>query len=146
MCLAGPKQETIMRADFSNTVIHSFFVHATAGLGRHFSANVAANSPERVRLHTKHGQLAWEQIAEISKGNDASLKAQAFLRIASASLYGRWFEFSRQYLTKVCLALNAAKLQFVPTIGRPPELAEDILESLEILSQNIYFANYMFWP
>jgi hypothetical protein len=144
MCLAGPKQEAIMRADLSNTVVHPFFVHATAGLGMHFRANVTADSPERVRLHAKHGQLAWEQIAEISGGNDASLKAQAFLQIASASLYGRWFEFSRQYLMKACLALNAAKLQFVPNSGRPPELSEDVLESLAILSQNIYFANYMF--
>ena len=132
-----------MRADFSNTVVHSFFVHSTAGLGMHFRASVT-DSPERVRLHAKHGQLAWEQVAEISKGNDANLKAQTFLQVATASLYGRWFEFSRQYLMKACLALNAAKVQFVPTVGRPPELTEEVLERLAILSQSIYFVNYHF--
>lgn len=132
-----------MRADLSNVVVHPFFVHATAGLGMHFRASTA-DSPEIVRLHAKHGQLAWEQVAEISKGNDPNLKAQVFLQVATASLYGRWFEFSRQYLTKACLALNAAKLQFIPTIGRPPELSEEVLERLAILSQSIYFVNYMF--
>ena len=143
MHLTGPKQEAIMCADTSNIVVHQFFVHATAGLGMHFHANTT-NSPEMVRLHAKHGQLAWEQIAEISKGNDANLKAQAFLQIATASLYGRWFEFSRQYLTKACIALNAAKLQFIPTAGSPPGITDDVLERLAVLSQNIYFENYMF--
>ena len=132
-----------MLADTSNTVVHPFFVHATAGLGMHLRANIT-DSPEVVRLHAKHGQLAWEQIAEINKGNDPHLKAQAFLQITTASLYGRWFEFSRQYLTKACIALNAAKLQFIPTTGHPPELTEEILERFAILSQNIYSENYMY--
>ena len=132
-----------MRADISNTVVHPFFTHAAAGLGMHFRAD-DTNSPQMVQLHAKHSQLSWEQIAEISKGNDATLKAQAFLKIATTSLYVRWFDFGRQYLTKACIALNAAKLQFIPTTGHPPELTEDVLERLAILSQNIYFENYMF--
>lgn len=143
MALAGPRQDAIMRADTSGTVVHPFFIHATAGLGMHFLANVT-DSPEMVRLHAKHSQLAWEQVAEISKGNDPYLKAQGFLQIATASLYGRWFEFCRQYLTKACIALNAAKLQFIPVTGRPPALTEDVIERLAILSQNIYFENYLF--
>ena len=141
--LPGPKQEAVMRADTSKIVVHPFFVHAITGLGMHFLADVT-NSQAMVRLHAKHGQLAWEGIAEISMGNDVTLKTQAFLQVATASLYGRWFEFSRQYLTKACIALSAAKLQFIPTIGRPPGLTEDVLERLAILSQNIYFENYMF--
>lgn len=132
-----------MRADTSNTVVHPFFIHATAGLGMHFRANIT-DSVETVRLHAKHGQLAFEQAAEINKGNDPYIKAQAFLQIATASLYGRWFEFCRQYLTKACLAINAAKLQFIPATGRLPKLTEDVFERLAILSQNIYFENYMF--
>ena len=109
----------------------------------HLGAN-ASDSPEMVRLHAKHAQLAWEQLAEISKGNDSNLKAQALLQTATSSLYGRWFEFSRRCLTRACIALNAAKLRFIPTTGRPPELTEDVFERLAILSQNIYLENYMF--
>ena len=116
-----------------------------AGLGMHFCANTTgSDSPEMVRLHATHGQLSFEQVAEISKGDDAMLKAQTFLQVATSSLYGRWFGFCRRYLTKACIALNAAKLQFIPTIGRPPGLTEDVLERLAILSQSIYFENYMF--
>ena len=132
-----------MLGDTSNTIVHPFFVHAAAGLGMHFRAHIA-DSHEIVRLHAKHGQLAWEQVAEISKGNDANLKAQAYLQNASGSLYGRWFDFSRQCLTRACIAVNAAKLQFIPTIGRPPGLTEEVLERLAILSQSIYFENYLF--
>lgn len=109
----------------------------------HFRANVS-DTPDMVRLHAKHGQLAWEQVAEISKGNNALLKAQIYLLNATGALYGRWFDFCRQCLTKTCLALNAAKIQFLPATGRPPELTEDILENLATLSQSIYFENYMF--
>ena len=60
------------------------------------------------------------------------------------SLHARWFEFGRQYLTKTCIALNAAKLQFIPATGRPPGLTEDIREWLVVLSQVIYMESYMF--
>ena len=109
----------------------------------HFRANVL-DTPDMVQLHAKHSQLAWEQIAEISKGYDAHLKAQIYLLIATASLYARWFEFCRQYLTKACIVINAAKLRFIPDTGRPPDLTEDVFERLAILSQNIYFENYMY--
>ena len=109
----------------------------------HFHANVT-DSQEMVLLHAKHGQLAWEQVAEISKGNDTNLKAQVYIFVATASLYGRWFEFSRHCLTRACIAINAAKHQFIPTAGHPPVLTEDVLERLAILSQSIYFENYLF--
>ena len=141
--LTSPKQEAVIRADLSNAVVHPFFIHATAGLGMHFRANIS-DTPDMVRLHAKHGQLAWEQVVEISKGNDAHLKTQAYLLTATGSLYGRWFNFSREYLKKACIALNAAKLGFLPITGRPPELTEEVTERLAILSQNIYFENYMF--
>jgi hypothetical protein len=141
--LTGPKQEAVIHVDLSNAVVHSFFVHAIAALGMHFCAN-ASDSPETLRLHVKHAQLAWEQMAEISKGNEAYLKVQAFLQTATGSLYGRWFKFSREWLTRACIALNAAKLQFIPSVGRPPELTEDVFERLAILSQTIYFENYLF--
>ena len=42
------------------------------------------------------------------------------------------------------IAINAAKLQFIPTSGRPPELTDDLLEGFAVLSQTIYFENYLF--
>ena len=132
-----------MRADASNTVVHPFFLHATAAIGMNFYTE-AKDLPEVIRTHAKHAQLSWEQIVEISKGNDPYLKAQMHLTIATGSLYGRWFDSCRKGLTNAGIALNAAKLRFIPTVGRPPELTEDVLERFAILSQNIYFENYMF--
>ena len=97
-----------------------------------------------VRLRAKYGQLALEQLAEINKGIDPSLKVHACLYTATISLYGRWFNISRTYLTKACIALNAAKLQFIPDVGRPSGLTEDVHERLAMLSQVIYFEHYLF--
>jgi len=35
-------------------------------------------------------------------------------------------------------------LQFIPTYGQPPEYSEEFRERSTILSQAIYFENYMF--
>ena len=141
--LPGLKQAAILHADASNTVVHPFFLHATAAIGMNFYTG-AKDSPGVVRTHAKHAQLALEQVAEIIKGNDPHLKAQVYLVAATGSLYGGWFDSCRKGLTRAGIALNAAKLQFIPTIGRPPKLTEDVLERLAILSQMIYFENYMF--
>ena len=132
-----------MQGDTSNTIVHPFFVHATTGLGIHFCAGTR-DLHAMVQLRAKHGQRSFEQIAEITKGNNANLKAQVYLFVTSGSLYGRWFGISREYLRKACIALNAANLRFIPTTGRPPELTEDVYERLVTLSQIIYFENYMF--
>ena len=43
---------------------------------------------------------------------------------------------ARSFLTTGCSAINAADLQFIPTFGRPPELAEEVqAQSLAVLSQ-----------
>ena len=92
----------------------------------------------------RHSQLCLEHLAEISKGSVTSLQVQVFLYITTSSLRGRWSSFARQYLTKACIALNAAKLRFIPAVGRPPILTEDVHERLATLSQIIYFEHYMF--
>jgi len=132
-----------MRGDTSNTIVHPFFVPATAGLGMNICAG-AGDSPAMVRLHAKHGQQAFEQLAEITKGSDAYLQAQALLFVAVASLSSRWFMVSHKYLRKACTALNAASLRLIPATGRPPGLTEDVCERLATLSQIIYFENYLF--
>ena len=132
-----------MRGDTSNAIVHPFFVPAMVALGMHLRPD-GGDSPMMVRLHAKHAQSCFEQIVEISTGSDATLQTQALLCVATTSLHGRWFEHSRRYLTKACIALNAAKLRFVPATGHPPELTEDVYEELAVLSQTIYLENYMF--
>ena len=142
--LTGPKLDAIMRGDTSKTVVHPFFISATAGLGTQFHP-VMRDLPSMVPLRAKHGQSCYEYIAEISTGNNAGLQVQVCLYMVAAGLYGRWFGFARQYLTKACIALNAAKLRFIPSTGRPPELTEVVHERLATLSQLIYFEHYMFF-
>ena len=114
-----------------------------AGLGMYFWADVGY-SVRMVRLRAKHAQRTFEQVAEISKGSDANLTVQVLLYIAVTSLHGRWFEFTRQYLTRTCIALNAANLRFAPVTGRPPILTDDVRERVVVLSQVIYLENYLF--
>jgi len=132
-----------MCGDTSNTVVHPFFVSATAGIGMYLCTGFE-DSPAMVRLHAKHGQLVFEQLAEIFRGSDAYLQTQALLFVAIGSLYSRWFEISRRYLRKACIALNAASLRFIPATGRPPGLTDDVRERFVVLSQTIYFENYLF--
>ena len=51
---------------------------------------------------------------------------------------------ARSFLTTGCSAVNAANLQFIPTFRRPPELAEEVQESLAVLSQLVDLENYLF--
>jgi len=141
--LTGPKQDAVMRGDTSNTIVHPFFVPATAALGMNLCAGVG-DSPTMVRLFAKYTQLSFEQLAVVVSGSDANLQAQAFLYYVAGSLYARWSVVSRQYLRKACIALNAASLRLIPATGRPPGLTEDVRERLAVLSQIIYFENYLF--
>ena len=141
--LPGRKQDAVLRGDLSNTVVHPFFIHAMAALGMHLCAGVG-NSPEMVQLHAKHSQQTLEQIIEISGGNDADLAVHALLSLAAMDLYTRQFDRARRFLTRSCIALNAAKLRFAPAGGCPLGLTEDVRERLVVLSQIIYLENYLF--
>jgi len=121
-----------MRGDISNTIVHPAPTPTTIGLGVNFHAGLDPHTT--VRLRTKYGQLAFERLAEINKGNDTSLKVCAFLYVAASNLYGRWLKMAREYLTKARIVLNTAKLRFIPDTGRPPELTEDVHERLATLA------------
>ena len=96
-----------------------------------------------IRLHARHAQRALEQTLEASKTNNVELKAQVYLNHTSGCISQRWFQIARSFLTKGCIAVNAANLQFIPAFGRPPELAEGVQESLTVLSQLVYLENYL---
>ena len=97
-----------------------------------------------IRLHARHAQRALEQTLEASKMDNVELKAQVYLSHTSGCISQRRFQMARYFLTKGCSAVNAANLQFIPTSGRPPELAEEVQESLVVLSQLVDLENYLF--
>lgn len=133
----------MVRGDISGTVVHPFFVHALAAFGMHFCADIG-DSPKIVQLRAKHGQRALEQVAEVNGGTNAEVSVHVLLSLAAMTLHARWTERARQFLTKACIALNAANIQFIPATGRPPGLTEDVSERLVVLSQVIYLENYLF--
>jgi len=143
MYLTGCKQDAVMRGGTSNTFVHPFFIPVTAGLGVRFHAGVG-HPHTAVRLHAKYVQLGFEQLAEIDKGFDPSLKVHAFLYVTTSSLHGRWFNLFRVYFMKACIVLDAAELRFIPETGRPSGLTEDVHERLAMLTQVIYFEHYLF--
>ena len=104
----------------------------------------SVRTPAAIRFQARYSQLAWEELAKIQKGNDDYLKAQAMLSISSCCIVFRWIDFARQYIQKACHAANAASLQFIPKYGQPPEYSEKVRERSAVLSQVIYFENYLF--
>ena len=123
-------------------MVHSFFVYQACSYGMYFTQNLIP-IPAAVQFQAKYTQLVWEEFAEIREGND-HLKAQAMLSICSCSLVLRWVDFAREYIRKACRVVNAANLQFIPAYGRPPEYSEKVRERSTVLSQIIYFENYLF--
>ena len=124
----------------------AFFI-ATC-FGRDFACvgTGVGDSPTTIRLHARHAQRALEQTSEASKPDNVELKAQVYLNHTSGciDISQRRFQMARSFLTKGCSAINVANLQFIPAFGLPPELAEEVQEGLEVLSQLVYLENYPF--
>lgn len=102
------------------------------------------NSPGMLRLQVKHIQVSLGWLAQIFKGNDWELKAQAALWVTAASVSLSNESFILQYIQRGFEAVNTAGLQFVPAYGRSPEFSETLHEKLSVLSQIIYFENFLF--
>ena len=137
------KQEAILEGDVSGTVVHPLFVHQACSFGMHFYQSFI-QTPGAPHLQARHSQSVWEGLAKILKGNNNVLKAQAVLSISTCCLIFRWIDYAHQYLHKACRLINMANLQFIPTCGQPPAYSEEICERSAILSQAIYFENYLF--
>ena len=108
----------------------------------YFTQNLVP-TPAAVQFQAKYSQLIWEELAEMKEGN-VHLKAQAMLSICSCCIVLRWVDFAREYIRKSCRVVNAANLRFIPAYGRPPEYSEKVRERSTVLSQIIYFENYLF--
>jgi len=141
--LVRPKQEALLKGDTSNAAIHSFFVYQACAYGMYFSKNLE-RVPSAVQFQAKYCQLAWEELIKIRNGNDDHLKAQAMMSVSSCCIVFRWTELARQYIQKACQVVNTAGLQFIPAHGQPPEYSERVRERSTVLSQIIYFENFLF--
>ena len=89
-------------------------------------------------------QSTLEYLADIFQGNDWELRALVAVWVISGSILLSANEIIYVYMQRSCEAVNAAKLQFIPMYGRPPGFSEDLHEKLSVLSQIIYFENFLF--
>jgi len=102
------------------------------------------NSPAITRLQAKYLQTSYELHAEISRGHDWELRAQVALWTTAGSIVLRLGDIIRARLRESCEVVDEAKLQFIPTYGKPPEFSEELQEKISVLSQIIYFENFLF--
>jgi len=137
------KQQALLRGDTSGTVLNPFFIHSAQALGMHFCERMD-DSPAMIRLQARHLQMALEYLADIIKGHERELTAQATLWVTAGTFILPVDGLTHTYLQRSCEAVNTAELRFIPTYGQPPEFSEDLHEKLSVLSQIIYFENFLF--
>ena len=101
------------------------------------------DSPAMVQLQAKHLQRCLECLAEIFGGRDWELIAQAALWATSGSITLSLNASIPVYMQRCCEAVNNAGLRFIPPYGRPPFFSEELRERLSVLSQIIYFENFL---
>ena len=140
---ASKKQQALLCGDTSGSVIHPYFIPAIQAVGMYYCDDIDS-SPAIVRLQARYAQMAFEQLKEIFDGRNWELQAQVALWTAAASFTLSRDNFTLLYTRKGCQAINTAGLQYVPTCGRPPEFSETLHEKLSVLSQAIYFENFLF--
>ena len=119
------------------------FVYQACSFGM-LCSQIFISTPAASDLQARYSQFTWEELAKIQEGNDNFLKAQAMLSICSCCIVFRWLDFARQYIRKTCRVIDSVKLCFIPTYGQPPEYSEDVRQKSTVLSQAIYFENYLF--
>ena len=141
--LKHERLDALVSGDQSGTVLDRFWVLGCHAFGLPYCFPMDA-TPGVVQLHARRIQAAWESLADLVKGNDHKLKVQAILLIASSYIYRHMMQSAFLYIQKGCDYVKEGNLQFVPTYGRPPEFSEELHETLSILSQTIYWANYSF--
>ena len=136
------RQQAILRGDTSGTIIHPFFIFSAQFLGMHFCQGMD-DSPAMIKRQARHRQTCMELVVDIFRGRDLELTAQVALWAVATSIIMPAIP-NPLYIKKSCEAINTAELQFIPTYGRPPDFSEDLHEKLSLLSQAIYFENYLF--
>ena len=141
--LKRERLDALVSGDLSGTVLDRFWVLASHALGMPYCFRVDT-TPGMVQLQARRTQIAWESLAELVKRNDHKLKVQTILMVASGYVYRHMIQSAFLYIQKSCDYIEAGNLQLIPTYGHPPEFSEELHETLAILSQTIYLANYLF--
>ena len=138
------RSPTFYVSHFLHISFPTFFIATCFGRGFVCVGTSVGDSPTTIRLRARHAQRALKQTSEASKTDNVELKAQVYLNRTSGRISQRWFQIARSFLTTGCSAINAANLQFIPALGCSPELAEEVQESLAVLSQLVDLENYLF--
>ena len=133
----------MLRGDASGAVIHPFFIHSTQTLGMYFCEGMDDSSAMN-RLHAKHAHMCTESLMDILEKRDWELMAQTAVWVMAGYIILQLSETVHLYIRKCCEAVNTGGLQFIPTYGKPPGLSGELHEKLLVLSQLIYFENFLF--
>lgn len=141
--LTKEKQEAILRGDTSGAVIHKYFIYGFQATGMHV-CGALEETPAMVRLQARYAQMAWETLVMVFETEKHRLKVQSLLLLIHAFVFVRFTVGAQLYLFKACKIIEKAKLQFLPTYGRPAELSEQVREDASVLSQVIYLENYFY--
>ena len=137
------KLDALLRGDQSGAVFNRWFVCGPNALGMPFLPGFD-DTPGIVRFYARRTQTGWECLVELFKEGDYRTKVQASVLVAAGHILICMPQTALLYIRKSCDFIKAGNLRFVPTYGRPPELLEDLHETLAVLSQTIYWANYLF--
>jgi hypothetical protein len=138
--LTSERKQAVLDGDVSGTVIDPFFIYAAQSLGMYFCDGMD-DSTAMVRLQAKHLQDALERLVEIFEGRDWELRAQAALWVITSSITLPSDSFVSLYMKKGCDAINSGELRFISTL---PASSEVLQEKFSVLSQMIYFENFLF--
>ena len=141
--LKRERLDALVCGDQPGTALDRYWVAVSHAFGMAYCFRVDA-TPGMIRLQARRSQIAWESLAELVKGNDHKLKVQAILIVVSGYIYRHMMQSAFLYIQKTCDTIEAGNLQFIPTYGRPPGFSEELHETLSVLSQTIYWANYLF--
>lgn len=145
--LTSEKQQALLRGDISGAVIHPFFIRTAHYLGIHFCKETG-NPSSMIALEAKYYQEAlelWtEMLRETSQRRNWELQAQVALWMIIGSVISQRGDATPSYLKTACNAVNTGGLQFIPAWGRPPAFSDDLHEKLSVLSQIVYFENFLF--
>lgn len=143
MRLTSEKQQALLHGDTSGNAIHPYFIHSTQSMGMYLYEDID-NFPTMVLRQARYLQTSFELMVEIFKGYDWELRTQVSLWNAAGSIIVSFGESTFMYMQRICEDVNAAGLRFIPAYGRPPVFSEALHERMSVLSQVIYFENFLF--
>ena len=125
-------------------MLNRFFVCAAHAAGTLPSVISADYTLAMALFHARRAQVAWECDIEVHEGNDYRVGIQVALMATAISIFIRMTQTALLFIQRCYGAIEAGNMQFIPIYGRPPELSDDLRETLAALSQTIYWANYLF--